>query len=284
MSDTWNRRGIWTILVAVVSFISLLAAAQEKKEYRCTVGPRAVISITNNYGPVTVGPSGNNQVVVTTLRHADNVSFLNEQHGNRIELRAESKRQGTGLADYTVLVPTDALVSLHSLDGRLHAQGLRGDVILEGSTAFIEVSEISDAHVHVKTLGGPVMLTAIRHSHVDVHSVTGNVNVHNVTESSVTVYSGSGQITYDGDPGDAGDYVLTSHTGDLDVSIPATASVEIKAHSKEPDQTISNLDNVPTRQKNHFAKPGIFEGSRFVLRSFKGKVRIHRPDSTTDRR
>ena len=135
--------------------------------------------------------------------------FVNEQHGNRIELRSTSSRQGSGLVDYTVLVPTDAVVSLRSFDGALHAQGLHGDVILEAASASVEVTDVSDAHLHVKTLSGPITLTDIRNSHLDVHSVSGNVNIRNVTGSSVEVNSGDGRITYEGDPGAAGEYLLT---------------------------------------------------------------------------
>jgi hypothetical protein len=65
-----------------------------------------VISITNNYGPISVKPSGSNQVLVETVSHSDTVSLVNEQHGDRIELRSISSRQGTNLVEYTVLVPS----------------------------------------------------------------------------------------------------------------------------------------------------------------------------------
>jgi len=54
-------------LAAIFPLISLLAAAQEKKEFRYTVGPKAIISTTNNYGSITVKPSGSDEVVVTTV-------------------------------------------------------------------------------------------------------------------------------------------------------------------------------------------------------------------------
>jgi hypothetical protein len=79
---------------------------------------------------------------------------VHEQHGNRIELRSISSRQGTGLVDFTVLVPANAFVSLRSSDGTAHAQGLHGDVVLEAAIASVEVAEVSDAHLHVKTLSG----------------------------------------------------------------------------------------------------------------------------------
>src|SRR6266849_9287110 len=171
-------------LVVAISLLALTAVGQEKKESGYAVGPGAVISITNNYGPITVKPSGSSQVVVETISHSDAVSLVNEQHGDRIELRSISSRQGTDLVDYTVLVPVDAFVSLRSSDGTLRAQGLRGDVILEAAAASVEVTDISDAHLHVKTLSGPITLIDIRNSHLDIHSVRGNVTIRNVTGPS----------------------------------------------------------------------------------------------------
>jgi Putative adhesin len=279
MTNARKHSRISTVLLVVLSLLSLLAAAQEKKEFSCTVGPGAVISITNNYGPITVKPSGSSQVVVETLSHSDTVSLVNEQHGNRIELRSISSRQGINLVEYTVQVPATAFITLRSSDGTLRAQGLRGDVVLDAASGLVEVADISDAHLHVKTLSGPITLTDIRNSHLDIHSVRGNVDLHNVTGPSVEVNSGAGRITYDGDPGRIGEYLFTSHTGDLEVSIPASAWVEIKARSikgqSEPE--FPNVASAPTMgQVNLTGKPGKI-GSRFELRSFSGKIRLKRP-------
>ena len=58
--------------IAAVSMALLLSAAsaQERKEFTYRVGPQAVISITNTYGAVTIKPSENRQVVVTTVSDA----------------------------------------------------------------------------------------------------------------------------------------------------------------------------------------------------------------------
>ena len=278
-----RERGLGKItpgLAVVVSFLGQIAAAQKTEECTYKVAPKAVISITNNYGPIAVKPSRNRQVVITAVSHSDAVSFHNEQHGNRIEIRSRSMTPATGLAEYTVLVPSDSWVALHSLEGTLSAEGLNGDLMLKAATASVEVSDISDAHIHVKTLSGPITLTSIRNSHLDVRSVSGNVGLHNVKGSLVEVNSGSGRILYDCDPGTNGKYLLTSHSGDIDVSIPAKASVEIKARSLkgESDQGFTNSDTIPaTRQKDLLMKPGIVNASRFVLRSFKGKIHMKRP-------
>jgi DUF4097 and DUF4098 domain-containing protein YvlB len=280
MTTARKHSRISTVLLAVFSLLSLLAAAQEKKEFSCTVGPGAVISITNNYGPITVKASRRSQVLVETTFHSDAVNLVNEQHGDRIELRSISSRQGTNLVEYTVLVPVAAFVTLRSSNGTLRAQGLRGDVVLEAASGSVEVTDISDAHLHVKTLSGPVTLADIRNSHLDIHTVRGNVNLHNVTGPSVEVNSGAGRITYDGDPGRVGEYLLTSHTGDLEVSIPASAWVEIKAHSikRQSDPEFPTASSVPALgQTSLLGGPGQIPGSRFDVRSFSGNIRIKRP-------
>jgi DUF4097 and DUF4098 domain-containing protein YvlB len=280
MTNARKHSRISTVLLAVFSLLSLLAAAQEKKEFSCTVGPGAVISITNNYGPITIKPSGNSQVLVETIFHSDAVNLVNEQHGDRIELRSISSHQGTNLVEYTVLVPAAAFVTLRSSDGTLRAQGLRGDVVLEAASGSVEVTDIADAHLHVKTLSGSIALTDISNSHLDIHSVRGNVNLQNVTGPSVAVNSGAGRIRYDGDPGRVGEYLLTSHTGDLEVSIPASVWVEIKARSikSQLDPEFPSASSVSAiGQTSLLGKPGKILGARFELRSFSGKIRLNRP-------
>jgi hypothetical protein len=280
MANAGTYRVPRRLLVAFWVLVSLPGSAQVRKEVRFTVGQKPVISITNNYGPITVRQSGTNHVIVTTVSYSDEVSFVNEQYGTRIELRAESKRAGRDLAEYSVLAPAGSTVILQSLDGALYAQGLRGDVMLEGATSTAEVSDSAGAHIHIKTLSGSARLTNIRDSRLYISSVTGNIDVRNVTESLVEAHSASGRITYAGDPGISGDCKLTSHSGDLDVSIPAGAMVQIDAHSftgvGDPPTTSGTTQG--SSQGNRFLKPGpMRSGSRFVLRSFRGKIHLKRP-------
>jgi DUF4097 and DUF4098 domain-containing protein YvlB len=280
MTNPRNRSTLSTLLVVVFPILSLLASAQDRKEFSYTVGPQAVISITNHYGPITIRPSRNGQLVVTTVSYSEDVSFENEQRGNRIQLRSISPHEGSGLVAYTVLVPGDALVSVRSSNGTIDAQGLRGDLILQAETATVEVSDVSDAHLHVNTLSGPINLMDIRNSHLDVRSVSGDVRLHNVTGSSAEVNSAHGRINYDGDPGPAGEFRLMSHSGDLYISIPTNASVEISSHSVngESDEYLPKRDGASARSSgNHFLKPTITNASRFVLRSFKGNIHVTRP-------
>jgi hypothetical protein len=97
MTSGIRRPTVSIVLAAAVPILSWMAASQETKLVRYAVGPKPLISITNEYGAITVRPSGNNQIVVSTVSYSNAISFVSEQHGNRVELRAESNRRGTSL-------------------------------------------------------------------------------------------------------------------------------------------------------------------------------------------
>jgi DUF4097 and DUF4098 domain-containing protein YvlB len=221
------------VSVAILA-TAICASAEVRKEFRFTVGPKAVISITNQYGPISVKAGAGSQVLVTAILHSDRAEIDQSQSGNRIDIVSHlffEATADTGRVDYEVLVPADASVTLRSSTGPLRAEGLHGDVSLEGSQANVEVRDVSDAHVHVKTLNGLVTLNNIHNGHVEVTSVSGDVVLHSVSGPLVQVNSTSGKIHYDGDFGSSGEYYLASHTGDIEASAPNDASIDVTARS-----------------------------------------------------
>jgi DUF4097 and DUF4098 domain-containing protein YvlB len=222
------------LVVGVVLAAATFALGETRKEYRFTVGARPSVSITNEYGPISVKPATGNQISVTAILHSDKVEVDQSQSGNRVDILSHllpGATSETGRVDYDVLVPSGASVTLHSTTGPLHAEKLSGDVSLEGATAIVDVRDISDAHVHVRTLNGPVTLTNIHDGHVEITSVSGDVVLNSVSGPLVQVNSTSGRIRYDGDFGSGGQYSLTTHTGDIEASAPADASIDVTARS-----------------------------------------------------
>jgi DUF4097 and DUF4098 domain-containing protein YvlB len=229
-----NRKQCATGVVFVMLAGTILVVAQTRKEFRYTVGPQATVSVTNQYGPITVASATGNQVIVTAILHSDKVEVDQSQSGSRVDLVSHllpGADVESGRVDYEVAVPIDAAVTLHSSTGPLHAEKLHGDVTLEGAGATVDCRDISNAHVHVKTLNGPITLTNINNGHVEITSVTGNVTLEEVSGPFVQVNSSSGNIVYDGDFGYGGEYSLMSHTGNIDATVPTYASIDVTARS-----------------------------------------------------
>jgi len=274
-------------LVAIGVVVAGTLVAESKKEYRFTVGPKAGVSVLNPYGSISVKPSTNNTVVVNAVLHSDKVEVDNNQTGNRVDIQSHllpGADADSGRVDYEVLVPADASISLHSNTASLHAEKLHGDVNLEGPGAAVEVRDVSDAHVHVKTMNGAVNLYNVKNGHVEVNSVSGDVNLNGVNGPLVQVVSTSGRISYIGDFGNSGEYRLTSHSGDIEATIPEWTSADVSARSVKGEVR----DDIPLQPKEHtwfpLDKGRAFAGtmgrvamsSTVVLRSFSGKIHLRK--------
>jgi DUF4097 and DUF4098 domain-containing protein YvlB len=251
------------------------------------VGPHAGVSVMNPYGSISVKPSLSNTVTVTAILHSDKVEVDNNQSGNRVDIQSHllaGADASSGRVDYEILVPADASVTLHSSTGTLRAEKLHGDVSLEGPGAEVDVRDISDAHVHVKTMNGSVNLDNIKNGHVEVDSLSGEVTLNGVNGSLVQVVSTSGSINYIGDFGNSGEYRLTSHSGDINATIPEWTSADVSARSVRGEVH----DDIPLQPKTHTSftldKGRAFAGtvgrvavsSTVVLRTFSGKIHLRK--------
>ncbi len=274
-------------LVVISAMMAGTLVAQSRKEYRYSVGPKAGVSVNNPYGSISVKPSLGNTVVINAAVSSDRVEVDNSQSGNRIEIQSHLLKGAdaqTGRVDYEILVPADASITLHSSTGSLHAEKLHGDVTLEGSGATVDVRDITSAHVHVKTLNGPVTLTNVQDGHVEVDSLSGLVTLNRVSGPLVQVISTSGGINYTGDFGDAGEYRLTSHSGDIQAIVPDSTSADVSARSVRGEVH----DDIPLQPKSHswfpIKKGRAFMGtmgraaasSTVVLRTFSGKIHLRK--------
>jgi DUF4097 and DUF4098 domain-containing protein YvlB len=272
--------------VRLVTFVilatAICASAELRKEFRFNVSPGSVISITNQYGPISVKAGSSSQVIVVAVLHSEQVEIDHTQSGNRVDIVSHLLSQANADAsrvDYEVSVPADASVTLRSSTGLLHAEGLHGDVTLESSQANVEVRDVSDAHVHVRTLNGSVSLNNIRNGHVEVTSVSGDVVLNSVNGLLVQVNSTSGKIRYEGDFGNSGEYMLTSHSGDIEASAPNDASIDVTARSvrgKVENDFLLEPKHTPfvVRAGSAFAGTMNKAASSVRLFSFSGKIHL----------
>ena len=277
-------------LVVVGAMLAGTLVAETHKDYHYNVGPKSGISVNNPYGSISVKPSTGNVVSINAVLASDKVEVDNSLVGNRVEVQSHllpGADAQSGRVDYEILVPSDASITLHSAYGPLRAEKLHGDLTLEGSAATVEIRDMTGGHVHVKTLNGPVTLSNVQDGHVEVDSLSGDVTLNGVAGPLVQVISTSGNINYVGDFGDRGEYRLTSHSGDIEATVPESTSADVRAQSVRGEVH----DDIPLQPKSHTSiviKGGsAFWGtmgraavsSTVVLRSFSGKIHLRKRTS-----
>jgi DUF4097 and DUF4098 domain-containing protein YvlB len=278
-----SQRATQRIVLTAAFLAASLAAAQTQQEKRFNCGPRPTVSVINGYGPVAVHPGAGNVVVVRYVLHSSKVEVDTSQSGDRITVEShllQGSNGDTDQVDYEILLPAGSNVMIHSNSGLLSAENLRGDISVEGSATPVDLRTISEGHIHVRTLSGNIMLMDIRQVHVIANTLSGDVTLKNVDGPLVEVSSNNGKIHYDGDFGGSGSYKLSSHTGDIEASIPATASVDVTA-SSDKGQVDNDFPLLPKQhsitipQKGHsFVGIAGRAASSVLLRTFSGKIRL----------
>lgn len=182
--------------------------------------------------------------------------------------------------DCTIHVPSAASLEIRNRQGSVEISKLEGELTrAESSDAAIAASDVA-GHFVGRSLGGDI--TVIRPSgRVEAFSITGNLKFIEPTSKSLRGNTNSGRILYQGNFMPAGDYILSTYSGDIEVALPASASFDLTARTVK-----GKVENTfSLTPKRHSAAPFPSASSllgthstgnaRVELTSFNGRIRVH---------
>lgn len=267
----------------VAMLVVPLLAQGEKKEFKYTVGPGASVTVVNRRGAITVKAGAGRQVIITANTSSDKVEVDASQTGNRVVARTYVLSKGSGeeaRVDYAVQIPADADLIIDSGNGAVSVENLRANVTVSAEEGQVDIRGNSGGFIQVQSVNSGITLSNVQKSRVQLASTGGNIQLDGVTGPNVSAKSTTGSLSYTGDFSGGGNYVLTNHSGDIDVSVPVTASVDLTARSMQG----SVQNDLPLQKPTH-AGVQLIEGraiagranagsSSVELRSFSGKIRV----------
>lgn len=281
------RRALLLTAGLTVMFCVAAHAAESRKEAKLDIASGGTLNIVNAAGSVTLRSGNGHQAVVAYTVHSDKVEVDQNTTGNkqRIEFRTHALADARPTAeearvDYEITLPAGIAVNITTTSAPITAENLSGDIGLSSETGQITVTSISKSHLHVRSLTAPVSLKDVNSSRVDIQSASGAVKLVDVSGQRVAVGTTSGDINYRGDCSGGGDYLLTTHSGAIDMLLPETASVDLTARS-----TNGSVENAfPMQEKPHhtytpqqgrsFSGTSHSGSSSVELQSFSGKIRV----------
>jgi DUF4097 and DUF4098 domain-containing protein YvlB len=277
------------LLTAATVYICLSAAhaADTRKETKIDIAAGGTVNIVSGGGSITLHSGLGHQLLVTYTLHSAKVEVDQNASANRqrVELithalPGEKPTADEAKVDYDVTVPAGISVNVSTTSASITADGVNAEIGLSSETGQITVRNIAKSHVRVRSMTAPVNLKDVAMSRVDIQSTGGAVQLTNVTGQRIAVGTTSGNIEYLGDCSGGGDYILTTHSGAIDVTLPATASVDLSARSTNgqvenafPLQEKTHNSFVP-RQGRSFAGTSNSGSSSVELQSFSGKIRV----------
>lgn len=284
-----SRRAFLLALTGVTVSLGVAAAhaADNRKEARIDIAPGGNVNVVNAGGSVTLHSAPGHQVVVSYTTHSDKVEVDQGASANkqRVELlthalAGQKPTPDEARVDYDIAVPPGVSISVDTVSAPITADGLSGDITLSSETGEMNVRNVAKSHVHLRSMTAPVTLSSVANTRIEIQSSGGAVKLENVTGPRVAVGTGSGNIDYRGDCSGGGDYIMTTHSGAIDLMLPATASVDLTARSSKgsvenefPLQEATHHSFVP-QQGRSFAGTSNSGSSSVELQSFSGKIRV----------
>ena len=185
--------------------------------------------------------------------------------------------------DYTLDVPVGSSMEIRNPQGLVRIDKLNGDVWVESVGGNIIISDAS-GEIVARSVGGQIQIVRPA-GYVEASSVNGNLEFLSPSSSRIHARTTSGRIVYEGNPIAAGEYVMSSYNGDIDVFCPPSASFELNARSvhgkliddmklthKRYHRSVSFYGNALLGMHNQGA-------ATLELTSYSGTIRI-RPQTT----
>jgi DUF4097 and DUF4098 domain-containing protein YvlB len=236
--------------------------------------------VVNQRGNITIKAGAGRQVSIAASVSNPQIEVDANQTGNRIEVRTHAlQKTGDARVDYEITVPADISVRIDSANGDVRLENIRGSADVANDAGTVDIRGAGGG-VQVQTVGANITVQDVRQARVQLATTSGNIAMASVNGPSVTAKSTTGTISYTGDFSGGGTYNFTNHSGEIAVSLPASASVDLTARSIKG--AVEN--DFPFQKKEHasfaqtdgrsFAGTSAGGASSVELRTFSGKIRV----------
>lgn len=177
-------------------------------------------------------------------------------------------------------------VIAEGLQGEVAIETVRGDVTVKGGSGFISLKSVEGAvslesakgRINVRSVNEGIQLTDIA-GEVVAETVNGGIALARIQSTSVDIATVNGDLSYEGTIRDDGQYRLTTHNGDITMSIPENANATIAVRTFNGEFVAAFPVKIEeTSRRNKRFNLTIGSGSaRVDLESFGGTIRLQRP-------
>lgn len=276
------------VTALLVAPLALWAASPGRIEKTVETTSDPEVSLTNSRGQVVVRGWDKSQVhaicnTASPRVEIDAVPMPKTGKAERLQLTTHALDPAVTAtdqaADCELQVPAGASVEIRNRQGAVVVERLSGQhARIESADAKISAADVS-GHFTARSLGGDIEV--IRSSgRVEAYSITGNLAFIAPTSKDLRGNTNSGRIRYEGDFMPAGEYILSTYSGNIEVVLPPSASFELNA--KTVKGKVENAFSLKPRR--HSAPPfpsaqsllGTYNtgNANVELTSFSGRILV----------
>lgn len=277
---------------------AMLAAAlavtfpqQQQLDSTFAVRSATRLEIDTQIGSVTVRGWDRNEMRVQA-RYNRGMEIDIDRSGATISIDIEPRRGRATRVDIEVSVPrrfaieidaVDSPIEVADVEGDVHAETVNGDVTISRVRGRIAAGTVKGA-VRVSDSRGDLEAESVNQDiivtghtgDIDAESVNGGIRLTRINAASVTAETVNGAVTYVGEIRAGGRYSLSSHAGDIAVTMPrgtnANVSVETFHGEIDADFPIQMRRGYGGRDRVSFTIGS--GGARIHLETFGGSIRL----------
>jgi DUF4097 and DUF4098 domain-containing protein YvlB len=287
------------MLFAFVAVAGMMLSQDTDTTFAVRQGQRLDVS---DFGGTVVIKSWRQSSIRVRATHGSRDYVTVSTEGATVSISASSRHR-PAMVDYEILAPAWMPITVSGTPS--------AEVTIEGSEAEIAVETVEGAvtvvggrgNVTLKSVEGEVSLTGAK-GHIELNSVDGSITVKDcsgditaetvdgeislldIESADVDASTVDGSIEYDGTITDSGRYRLTSHDGDVSVSVPerANATISVATFSGSFDACFPVTIPPGGRTTKHRFTFTLGTGSaRVELESFDGSIKLCRPGQIHER-
>jgi len=272
--------------VAAVMLAALTPAQQADTTFAVDADGR--LEVNQLEGEISVTAWDRTEMRVVVRYDEDDGKLDIRQSGGTVHLSAKGEWGEPLYAEFEITAPRGMAlemtgvsleVSVEGASGDVSVSTAEGDITLEGGSGNIALNAV-DGDVSIGGASGNIAINAVdgnvsvarSSGAMAVTAVDGDVTLEGITSDNVSVNAVDGDIAYDGTIADGGRYVLSTHDGDLTVTIPDGANARISVYTFSGD-----LDtDFPVELEGNLGKKRI----SFTVGSGKALVELSSFDGT----
>jgi DUF4097 and DUF4098 domain-containing protein YvlB len=294
---------IWTICLVVLAVIPSASPDEWTKSFKLERTAKLRVETSDANIRVTACDCSTVEVRVTTQGWTiggDGINIADRQTGDQIDIEVRFPRQVFQMnwrnrrVDIEVKVPREADLDLHTGDGNVDVQGVKGTLLLRSGDGNIKLSDLQGS-LKADTGDGNIDMRDVR-GDLTLHTGDGNIDVAGV-DGSLRAETGDGRVRVNGRfdvldlrTGDGGieakaaegsklesNWRLNTGDGNLTLRLPVTIAADVELETNDGSIDFDMPVTVSGRQGKREVHGQINGGGKLLsLKTGDGSIRLEK--------
>ncbi|HEX9279281.1 MAG TPA: DUF4097 family beta strand repeat-containing protein [Gemmatimonadales bacterium] len=282
------------MFVPTLALAALAALQQTDTTFAVRPGSRLEI---NNFGGEIAVRAWDRSEVRLHAEHSSRDRIEVSADGQVVTVKASNRRGPPQSVDYDITVPKGMALTLSGLytdikvtgvDAEISAETVQGEITVSGGSGYVSLKSVQGA-VTLEGCRGRIEVSSVNegvtvrgcNGDINAETVNGDIELTGIESSAVDASTVNGDITYEGALRDAGRYRLSTHDGDINVTIPARSNASVTVATLNGDFEACFPVQLTGMTPRHRFTITLGTGSAKVeLESFNGDIKLRQPSQT----